>query len=144
MRKAFLPSLCFLVMLGSGVQKLNAQDDILKKQLLKIGILLALDGYELTHDIKITNLYDEGYDNYYFNFTRGWTYKICAVCDNDCSDIDLCLFDENNNKIDCDLKPDDKPVITVTPKWTGQFRLWVKMCECSRNPCSLGIAAFGK
>lgn len=113
-------------------------------QLLIIGALLIDQGYEITHDAKYASLYDDSYDNYYFSLKKGWSYVIAAACDEDCGDIDLCLFDENNIKIGCDQGIDDKPMVSVSPKWSGSFRLWIKMEDCDRNPCRFGIVVFGK
>lgn len=126
------------------VEKLNAQRNVVEQQVLQIGLILALDGYEITHEITYASLNDNRYDNYYFTLDRGWDYKIYAVCDGDCGDIDLCLFDENGNEIDCDETTDDKPLVSVSPRWTGRFRLKVTMYECRINPCRFGIAVFGK
>jgi len=127
-----------------GIPLKQSAQNIIDKQLLRVGVILALDGYSITHDIKYGSLYDNRYDNYYFSLSRGWTYKIYAACDGDCGDIDLCLYDENGNKIDCDETTDDQPVVEVTPKWTGRFRLKVHMYDCRINPCRFGIAVFGK
>lgn len=68
-------------------------------------------------------------------------YTFVGSCDNDCSDLDLQLFDENGNLIDEDLLRDDYPVVSVTPRWTGRFRIKVIMAECSVNPCGYTIVA---
>lgn len=118
--------------------------DIVQKQVLNIGMTLASEGYELTHDIKFASLNDGRSDSYYFTLDRGNAYKIYAVCDEDCGDLDLCIYDENGNEIECDESSDDLPIVSVSPKWTGRFRLWVKMYDCSINPCRFGIAIFGR
>lgn len=117
---------------------------IVDEQVVEIGLILALDGYELTHDLKYASLNNGRNDNYYFSLDRGWSYHIYSVCDGDCGDIDLCLYDENGNEIDCDETSDDKPLVSVTPKWSGRFRLKVSMYECRINPCRFAIAVFGK
>ena len=146
MRPSILTMFLFSVFLMSfGLSnRLNAQYDIVEKQVLQIGVLLALDGFELTHDVKFASLYDNRYDNYYFSLNRGVDYKIYAACDGDCGDIDLCLYDENGNEIDCDETSDDKPLVEVRPKWTGRFRLKVTMYDCRINPCKFGIGVFGR
>jgi hypothetical protein len=136
-------TVCLIAILVSSCV-INAQYAIVEKQVLRIGVALASNGYELTHDIKFASLNNGMTDNYYFSLSRGWEYKIFAVCDGDCGDIDLCMYDENDNRIDCDQTKDDKPVVSVSPKWSGRFRLWVKMYECRINPCRFGIAIFGK
>jgi hypothetical protein len=130
----------FLLLLASVAQG----QDVVRKQVLNVGLTLASEGYELTHDIKFASLNDGRYDSYYFTLDRGTSYKICAVCDEDCGDLDLCIFDENGNEIECDESDDDLPIVSVSPKWTGRFRLWVKMYDCDIDPCRFGIAIFGR
>ena len=137
MKKIIKPLIffCAITIIFGRPEHLKAQSDIVQRQVLQIGLLLASEGYELTHDIRYSSLSEGKSNNYYFTLDRGTTYKIYAVCDGDCGDIDLCLFDENGNEIDCDESEDDMPLVSATPKWTGRFRLWVKMYECSINPC---------
>lgn len=120
----------------------NAQD-LVRKQLLEIGVNQALKGYSLTHDVTYASLYDDGSDSYFFTLRGGTSYKIFAVCDGDCSDIDLKLYDENGNEVDKDILFDDKPLVTVSPKWTGRFKLRVTMAVCNIQPCKFGIGVFG-
>lgn len=44
-------------------------------------------------------------------------------------DIDILVYDENNNLITQDTKTDHVPVVRWTPKWTGMFRIEVRNCE---------------
>jgi hypothetical protein len=74
--------------------------------------------------------------------SRGNRYAIVGVCDEDCNDIDLRLYDENDNLIDSDTSSDDKPVVVVSPRWSGEYRLRVTMARCSANPCYYGVGLF--
>ncbi|RDI96607.1 hypothetical protein DV704_02005 [Meiothermus sp. QL-1] len=89
-------------------------------------------------------LFNRVYDHLYqgrSQFVRvrleaGRTYWITAACDDDCDDLDLTLFDENNNLIDADTAPDDEPLVRVTPIRTAQFRYRVDMVSCKVEPCA--------
>lgn len=39
---------------------------------------------------------------------------------------------------------DDNPVVTVTPPWTGQYKLVLTMANCRDNPCYYGIGVLGQ
>ncbi|MDW8217958.1 MAG: hypothetical protein RML57_10230 [Acidobacteriota bacterium] len=65
----------------------------------------------------------------------GGIYYILAVADDDCGDLDLELYDENDNLIDTDLAHDSAPVVSVTPIRTATFRYRVSMIHCAHNPC---------
>ncbi len=67
-----------------------------------------------------------------------------AVCDNDCEDLDLYVYDGNNNEIARDWGQDDYPVLTILPLVTGLFKVKVVMYNCVINPCKFGLAVFGK
>lgn len=105
-----------------------------------------LEDYSLSsdHDVTYGKLDDDDYTYYTFTLKSYWTYRITAVCDGDCSDIDLVLYDENDNMIDDDLETDDYPIVGCKPSWTGKFKLKVKMVNCRVNPCGFKIAIFRK
>ena len=42
-------------------------------------------------------------------------------------DVDLLLFDENNNLVDQDRENENVAVVTVTPRWTGTFHIKIVM-----------------
>ena len=135
--------LLIIVILILGAPKVYAQNAV-EKQVLIIGLFLDDKGYELTHNIEFANLRNGSYDDYYFTLERWNDYQIFSVCDGDCGDIDLRLYDENNNLVASDTKADDTPAVAISPKWTGRFRLRVTMYNCRYNPCKFGLAVFGK
>jgi hypothetical protein len=84
------------------------------------------DGYYRVHDVTLR---------------AGYEYSLVGACDDDCDDLDLQLYDEDWNLIDEDLLPDDVPVVSVSPAWTGVFHVKVIMESCYINPCRYAVAS---
>ena len=105
--------------------------------------VLAREGFRQTHDYEVDNLDDDQEDSFTVNLRADREYAIVGACDEDCEDLDFWLYDENDNLIDSDTSTDDVPVVRVTPRWTGTFRIRVKMYACSSEPCYYGIGIFG-
>ena len=107
-------------------------------------MLESWQGFQRTHNYRIDHLRDDMTDSYTFTLRGGQAYRIKGVCDEDCSDIDFRLYDEHGNLVDSDTASDDIPIVKITPAWTGEFRLDVKMYRCNANPCYFGIGVFGR
>jgi hypothetical protein len=73
----------------------------------------------------------------------GGLTQIVAVCDTDCSDLDLLLYDRLGNLIDKDLQADDVPIVS-RQGGEGDLTLEVRMVKCSTDPCRYGIRAYTK
>jgi hypothetical protein len=71
-------------------------------------------------------------------------YVISAVCDNDCSDIDMVISNDKGREEASDTESDDTPVLEFSPKKSGSYKITIKMYECSTNPCYYGIGIFWK
>lgn len=116
-----------------------------RAQLMRAAVALNLGGsYELTHDPFVDRLSSNQSDYVTINLHRGVNYAFVGVCDQDCQDIDLRLYDEGGNLIDSDTGNDDYPYIKVRPRWSGQFKIKVTMARCRANYCYYGIGAFGR
>lgn len=115
-----------------------------RSQLLKAALAAGFTGYSLTHNPFIDDLGNGGDDDITLTLRGGVSYAIVGVCDNDCKDIDLRLYDDNGNLISSDVQRDDTPIVRVTPRWNASFTIRVIMAECSNAPCRYGIGAFGK
>jgi hypothetical protein len=113
-------------------------------QLDRAQTTVARSGYRESHDAKIDYLNARETDTLRLSLDEGYTYKIIGACDTDCSDLDIRLYDENDNEIDKDIETDDVPIVEVTPQWTGTFRLKVKMHSCDSSDCAYGIGVYRK
>ena len=146
MKRALL-SAAVAVVLSAGQVTATPQDEWVqqvRRQLQSAGQRFEERGYTMTHRIYTGSLDDDESEMVQVDLAVGKEYQIMGACDNDCSDLDLVLFDGAGNEIDSDLLEDDVPIVTVEVTRSGNFRLRVQMAACSREPCRYGIGVFGR
>lgn len=113
-------------------------------QLLRAAISSGLGGYTLTHEPFI-DLLTHGRSNYItINLSAGTSYGIVGVCDRDCKDLDIALYDSRGNLIASDLQKDDIPTISINPSRSGTYKVRIDMANCDTNSCYYGIGVFGQ
>ena len=101
-------------------------------------------GYSMTHRIYTGSLNNGRNEMVSLDLDIGTQYQIMGACDTDCSDLDFVLYDAAGNQIDNDVATDDVPIVSVTPRRTGTYRVKVVMATCTAEPCRYGVAVFGK
>ncbi len=74
----------------------------------------------------------------------GGEYRIIGVCDNDCADFNMILYDQNNNLISQDILPDATPIVSVAPQWSGPFTAQAVMQNCTVAPCYYALVLYGR
>lgn len=121
---------------------ISAQADDWHKQvrmyLVEIETELESEGYSLLQKYHIDDMYEDSSKESGYYFEAGTEYIVVGACDNDCSDIDMWIYDENRNEIDDDVSDDDVPIVRVTPRRSGIFYVKTKMYNCDAGPCSFG------
>jgi hypothetical protein len=68
----------------------------------------------------------------------GVEYAIIAVCDEECTDIDLRITGAADSLLAEDVNPDDNPIIEFTAPTTGDYSLDMIMFTCRTDVCSWG------
>ena len=101
-------------------------------------------GYSMTHRIYTGSLNNGRNEMVSLDLDIGTQYQIMGACDTDCSDLDFVLYDASGTQIDNDVATDDVPIVSVTPRRTGTYRVKVVMATCTAEPCRYGVAVFGK
>lgn len=61
-------------------------------------------------------------DTYHVAF-RGWESAYVVVSGDGSTDLDLYVYDANDNLIAADTDPSDDCVVRFTPRWTGSFTI---------------------
>ncbi|MCS7031269.1 MAG: hypothetical protein NZL92_07050 [Gloeomargarita sp. SKYG116] len=116
----------------------------MREQLRSAARAVGRDGYQLSHE-PLTGLLSAGeFDLIQITLRAGIEYVIVAVCDQDCRDMDLRLYDENGYLIDEDVALDDIPIVTVIPRRTATFRIQAIMSHCAARNCVYGVGAFAR
>ena len=100
-------------------------------------------GFQETHYDEVDRLGAGASTDWEYQLQEGVTYHFISVCDQDCGDLDLTLFDESGNQVSEDTTEDSVPIVEVTPRWTGKFTLNVSMYHCGNPPCYYGISVMG-
>ena len=114
-----------------------------RRQLAAEILQAAGDNYHMTHDPFIGSATNGKDDPVKVKLHAGVSYAITGVCDEDCGDLDIKLYDENLHLIDSDMDDDDHPVVKVSPRWTGNYLVEIIMSNCRNSPCRYGIGIFG-
>ncbi len=89
-------------------------------------------------------LNDNGRSTHRLTVRGGTSYVLFGACDNDCTDVDLRIFDTSGNLVMQDLGLDDTPALAFTASGTGSYRIEVIMATCRRNPCYYGIQLMAR
>jgi len=74
----------------------------------------------------------------------GVDYRIVGVCDIDCYDMDLILWDSIQNEVASDLLEDPVPVLALLPRSQATFDLEVGMVYCELEPCAFQVAVYAR
>lgn len=116
----------------------------LQAQLAEVSGYMAQEGFQPVGTPFVSGLAQGASQAVPVELHQGFEYRIVAVCDQDCSDIDLRLNDQNNNEVAADIAMDDRPIVQVAPRWTGPFQLNVQMATCTVAPCYFAAQLYGK
>jgi hypothetical protein len=113
-----------------------------RAQLDKVGQNLAKQGFELTTQIYTGELDNERNEEVTVRLRAGVRYAIVGVCDEDCDDLDIVLYNAGGREVASDVQDDDVPVVEITPDRQATFSARAVMASCKKDPCSYGLGLF--
>lgn len=74
-------------------------------------------------------------------FTPGQDYEISGECDDDCDDLDLAIFEnQDGDPVDFDDEDDDEPWVEFTPKRGAAYFVDITMESCDAKDCEWTLA----
>ena len=115
-----------------------------ESQLAKWLERLGSKGYDIAAPVKTGSLKKGTSMEHMVRLTAGTAYALVGTCDNDCSDIDLRLYNSFGVEVQKDIEADDFPVVMLTPPRTGEYKLRIIMVQCTSEPCRYGFGVYGK
>lgn len=101
-------------------------------------------GFSPSHELYTASLRRSQSKFIRYTLYAGNRYVFTAHCDNDCSDIDLYIYDANDRRLAQDIELDDQPAIGYRCSSTGTYTVQVKMVGCSIQPCAIALGAFSQ
>ncbi|MDX2275242.1 MAG: PPC domain-containing protein [Hyphomonadaceae bacterium] len=133
-----LGAACAFLMVGMGAASAQSEYDDQARSYLEAGMdAHAALGYRRDNSVAdlVAPLRLEHPKIWAVRLRQGVNYRVYGACDNDCSDIDMEIYDANGELADRDVATDDTPYVQITPSQTGLHfvRLWVFACES--EPC---------
>ena len=139
--------LCLIVAVLLVPARATAQNQwqrTVRSQVGEHGNFLSNRGYTMSGDVYDGNLKNNYYEDLTIKLQPGTSYAFMGVCDQDCHDIDLRLFDPDGDEVTSDVRTDDWPIVSISPSYSGTYRLRVVMASCSKDPCYYGIGVYTK
>ena len=97
------------------------------------------DGYTRSGSILSGWLDEDEQEMHRVDLQSGADYMIMGMCDFDCEDLDLALYDSSGDLVDEDVLPDELPVLEFTGPSDGAFLLEASMVTCTVEPCEYGV-----
>jgi len=114
------------------------------ERLSQVEAVSAAEGFQRIGEPTVGQLRQGQTFNVPATLDAGVEYRIIGVCDNDCGDLDLALFDQSSNLISQDNLVDATPIVTVSPQWTGSFTVQAAMHRCTVEPCFYALVLYGR
>ena len=115
-------------------------------------VRIQLDAFTLTfgnyklvpsHDPIVYSLDRNTYVDIRYQLDRGESYIFVGVCDTDCREINMVLYDEDGRVIDSSTRRHDvTPAVGARAYEDTMVRVQITMAECRHNPCWVGVGAY--
>jgi hypothetical protein len=99
---------------------------------------------DMTHQVYMSTLEKDRNKSVDIEMEGGTDYVVLGVCDNDCPDLDLTLYDENGKQVSEDVQTDAFPVVQASPRNNATYRVKATMANCTANPCWFAISVYKK
>jgi hypothetical protein len=120
----------------------NPWDRNVRRQLRVKASTMADYDILASHEVVIDTL-TQGYrKDVTYELEAGVRYIFVGACDQDCTNLDLELYDDNGRLIASDAQSGAEPSLVITVRRTTTFHLRVIMEACSANPCWWGTGAY--
>ena len=113
-------------------------------QIQQITAALAQQGFQMVGEPVSGSMPQGQASNVPVQMNVGYEFRIVGVCDADCGNHDLVIYDGYNTAIGRDTHADSQPVVGVLPSSSGVFTAQVQMISCTVAPCYFAVAAYAR
>ena len=121
---------------GLSPDPLRAQVDAMTRR-MPVGIRLLREPW-------MGALAQDSSTDVWIRLRAGVRYQLIPVCDQDCTEVDLRMYDVAGAELAHASDIDDIPILSITPARSGRYRMRVTMAGCAAAPCRWGVAMYGR
>lgn len=75
-------------------------------------------------------------------FSSNTSYAVTGVCDMDCSDIDVYIYDKYGDLVAEDADASDTAIATFRANYTGAYTVKTRMYKCSTSVCVYRVRSY--
>jgi len=118
--------------------------NIILTQLQQASAALGQQGFQMVGQPATGGLSQGQITDVPAQLNQGYDYRVLGVCDRDCADLDLGLFDANGQLLTQDTSTTSQPFIGAQPSYNGNFVVRVNMYNCSVAPCYFAVALYAR
>jgi hypothetical protein len=101
---------------------------------------LRAKGFLRTRVSRISTLDNEESESFVVALEAARGYAVVGVCDDDCSGLHLVVSNAAGSDIVTDRVSGGVPLLRITPRETGSYRVKGVMAACRMSPCWYGVA----
>ena len=132
-------ALTALLMLPTAVAPAQDWEEQVADQIETIRQALGAD-YEYAADLLIGEIEPGDSDGFQMDVSGNSEYMIVGVCDIDCGDLDLVIYDPDEDQVAMDVESDDAPVLFFQGE--GEYWVEVVMANCEADTCLYAVQVF--
>ena len=122
---------------------LESWERVVAEQLVTLAQRLRAEDFTATDDNHFAAIPTDSIDHVAVELEPGF-YRAIAVCDQDCSDIDLQVSDDDGEVLDTDILEDDVPIVDFLAHEAGTFHFAVQVVKCTTATCFYGLQVYRK
>jgi len=127
---------------------LHAQDRFAGEAAAQLAVMVAVaqqEGYSTAAQAMYEGRLNEGRSEVLrLTLDPAFEHAIVAVCDGDCTDLDVVVLEENGSELAADRQADALPIVFVPRGHAGDHALRVRMAGCVAGPCRYAVAVFNR
>lgn len=106
----------------------------LQQRLAEAGRTMSDGGYMKAAGPFAGGLATQQFRRYPLTLRAGQDYRVIAICDSRCGDIDLRLYDPNGTQVAENTLNDNVPTLAIRPATTGPYTIEIDMYQCRATP----------
>lgn len=126
----------------ASLQGLGEYEQQVAARALVVSALMVDDGWTYLDGVGGSGTLEaDELDGVHATLERG-RYLVAAVCDDDCTDLDLIVMDSAGQAVGVDTELDPEPVVTFDVQYRQEYGVAVKMVECAATDCVYSIQIF--